>query len=342
MSEALGSLMSSLPMPEGQPILEKLTTLPSLFASAVVNTTTNEAGDYLLDPHRFRAALEPASAGDLELILPMLLGQRAGESEEGVPQKWSLAKNTVRNQAIAMALLESTNAGLRATALHALGKHVDDASLYLKAISDSNVWVRAEAIKQFVLTQPGRARLEEVIGPLLADTNPPIASAAVLSLLEPEIAKAAGVSGGLNSFEFGATRFDRTYDMDIEQDMPLSTLETKPAYLTYAKTRLTQSKSSGDQLLLLLLAQHADFSALEDWIAKHPPSTREGDVDTVVLTAISLSHDNKFIPYLSALAQVNKNQYYLRTLLRALKGMTGSERRQLRLDINKQMRTSTN
>jgi hypothetical protein len=32
----------------------------------------------------------------------------------------------------------------------------------------------------------------------------------------------------------------------------------------------------------------------------------------------------------------------LRTLLRALKGMSGPEVRQLRLDINKQMRSSVN
>jgi HEAT repeat protein len=302
--DVMGALLSRLPMPEGRPILEKLTAVPLLYASTVTMVSNTEAGDFLLEPSRFRAALEPASAAELEKILPLLLGSAShGSAETGSQPKWSLSKKTAQNTAIAAALLESTNAGLRAAGLHAQG------SGFLKALGDGNEWVRAEAVKQFALSRPGRERLETVLGPLLADTNPPVAAACALALLDPDIAKAAGVADGLESFEFGSAQIQRTYYSENENDRPLSTLETKPAYLAVAKARMAHSKSSTDQLLLLLLAQHGDYDGLADWIDRHPPSNKEGDFDSVVMTAIGLSRDAKFLPYISGLVKVNKIEY---------------------------------
>ena len=347
----LGALLSNLPMPDGKPILEKVMAIPSIFAITVTAVSDSDAGDFLLQPARFRAALERASAADLETIFPVLLGQSQEsralimEPADAQLQKWSLSISGAQNEAIARALLDSTNASLRALGLHTLGRsrNPSNPSIFLKALSDSNAWVRAEAVKRFAMTAPSRARLEEVLGPLLADTNAPVASACVLALVEPDIATDAGLAGNLDLFEFDAIQSARSiYYSENDSERPLTILETKPAYLAVAKARVAQSKSAEGQLLVLLLAQHGDFSALENWIAKHPASNREGDFDSPILTAIGLSRDAKFLPYISSLVKVTKSQAYLRALLRPLKGMTGPEVRQLRLDINKQMRTSIN
>ena len=60
-----------------------------------------------------------------------------------------------------------------------------------------------------------------------------------------------------------------------------------------------------------------------------------------LLTAIALVQNPKYIPLLRSLMDATRNDNELRKVLRALKGMTGPEARQLRVDVNKRMRTTT-
>jgi hypothetical protein len=61
----------------------------------------------------------------------------------------------------------------------------------------------------------------------------------------------------------------------------------------------------------------------------------------VALTAIALTGDTKYVPTLRAMLEGTKGEWELRAILRALRGMSGPEVRQLRLEINKQMRKAT-
>jgi len=56
------------------------------------------------------------------------------------------------------------------------------------------------------------------------------------------------------------------------------------------------------------------------------------------LAGIALSRDSKYIPTLRQIMGKADGEWELRKVLQALKGMTGPEARQLRLDINKRIR----
>jgi len=60
-----------------------------------------------------------------------------------------------------------------------------------------------------------------------------------------------------------------------------------------------------------------------------------------LLAGIALSRDTKYIPYLRRLMDRTQQDWDLRKILRALKGMSGPEARQLRVDVNKRMRTAS-
>jgi hypothetical protein len=58
------------------------------------------------------------------------------------------------------------------------------------------------------------------------------------------------------------------------------------------------------------------------------------------LTAIGLSHDTKYLPAIKRMLDMAKEEQDFRRLLQSLKGMTGPDARELRLEINKRMRQS--
>ena len=53
---------------------------------------------------------------------------------------------------------------------------------------------------------------------------------------------------------------------------------------------------------------------------------------------VELSRDPKYLPYLKKLAASAKDEQEFRRLLQAVKGMPGTDARELRLQINKRMR----
>ena len=59
-----------------------------------------------------------------------------------------------------------------------------------------------------------------------------------------------------------------------------------------------------------------------------------------LLTAIALAQDPKHIPLLRSLMDATRNSFELQKLLRAIKGLTGPEARELRVELNKRMRTA--
>jgi len=92
----------------------------------------------------------------------------------------------------------------------------------------------------------------------------------------------------------------------------------------------------------LITAQHGEFDALDKTIELNPKPFNRGASATLepLLAAISLSKDAKYIPFIREASQGMKDEDSLRTLLRAVKSMSGPEARQIRLDINKQIRSS--
>ena len=88
---------------------------------------------------------------------------------------------------------------------------------------------------------------------------------------------------------------------------------------------------------VLLLAQYGDFTGLDRFVGSAAPES-QSESEGVVLTAIGLSRDPKYLPYVKKLVASAKDEQEFRRLLQALKGMTGADARELRVEINKRMR----
>ena len=69
-------ILARLPWPEGKPVLDKLCGSPILFAIAAqrIGRAAPAAADYLLEPARFKSAVEPASGESLKIALEELTG----------------------------------------------------------------------------------------------------------------------------------------------------------------------------------------------------------------------------------------------------------------------------
>jgi hypothetical protein len=68
----------------------------------------------------------------------------------------------------------------------------------------------------------------------------------------------------------------------------------------------------------------------------------QGKLDNAILAGIALSHDARYLPALRQMAAAGSDSSELRKILQSLQGMSGPDARQLRLDINKKLRTVNN
>lgn len=339
---AMGLVMAKLPWPEGRPVLDKLSGSPLSFAMAVRESAraAPAVADYLLEPSRFKSAVERADGQVLSDTLELLAGYVYDDH-----QTWSLWAETDRTKSVALALIESTNAAWRAAAVFSLGLRADakdGEAMFEKALADPDIWVRGAATRAVARNTKDRTTLEERLGSLLVDTNLHVAATAALVMLEPEIRQAADLEDVLNHFEYEGIRGGRTRTSSRSDERPLTTLESKPAFLQPARERLTATNAEESVAFALLLAQYGEFDGVDRLVTQLVAldSGKGSSFTDALLTGIALSRDPKYLPALRQIAAARRDEWELRKVLQALKGMTGSDARQLRLEINKRMRNA--
>lgn len=344
-SPAVGLILAKLPWPEGQVVLEKFCSAPSLFALASVECGRASApvAAFLREPARFRASIERATGEELKGMLQQLLGGSAyvyGAQR----QVWSLLGAAEQTRPQVLALLESTNAAWRAAALYAMGRWgaFADAAAIDKAMQDTNGWVRGAAVQATARSLKDRPALEARLGPLLADEHAYPRRVAALALLEPEIRQTAGLQWQLDLFRYDDLQTGRSEGYSPNDTRPLTPLDTKPAYLESARKWLKSTNAEAVTPFALLLAQHGERAGLERLIEIRSELSEEKSqaLPDSLLTAIALAQDPKYIPLLRGLMDTTRNAYELQKLLRAIKGLTGPEARELRVELNKRMRTA--
>jgi HEAT repeat protein len=334
-SAALAAIMPRLPWPDGKPTVERFCQSPAVFLRMIDHSTNAARGmhDYLFEPARFRAAVEPATPEELETTLPQWLGsgQQHASPLSGAPGK----------EALLTALLDATNAAWRASAVYVIGSREDDKGLpqLQRALKDTNGWVRAAAIPGLARTAKDRAILEQRLGPLLADPDKNVAAKAAIGLLEPETRAAAGLDYSFEFFQFEKIHAWPNYRSPSGEQRPLTPLAGNPAFLEQARRRVTESTPPEAALPALLLAQYGDYSGLDHLL---PSVVRENEeqseVGSVLLAAVAMSRDSKYVPHLKQITASSKGRPDFNRLLQALKGMSGPEARELRLEINRRMR----
>jgi thioredoxin 1 len=346
-SAVMAALIPRLKLPEANPVLERMTRTPLLYAMAASKgeKITPAIADYLLDPVRVRGVVEKTSPDELSAVITALFGtDDYGQTGRGT---WSLLTGTERSRTIGRALFESTNPVWRAVACFALGRKADAktaAPILEKGLHDPNSWVRSAAIQGLGKSLTDRAQLEQRLGPLLEETNRHVAAIASVALLDPDLRQASTLGNYLDFFVYEKIQiYGRTSYISSGEERPLNVIEARPPFLEAARRWMLKADEEHLAPFSLLLAQYGDFSGLERMITIHPgkKSRAEHESSQAVLAGITLSQDKKFLPYVRELMAAMSNEYELRNLLKAVKGMSGPEARQLRLDINKQMRKSS-
>jgi len=342
-SPALGLILAKLPFPEGKAVLEKLCATPSLFVLASVESerATSAVAQFLREPARFRQVIGRATGEELKGMLTQMLG--SGVTVIGTQRKtWSLLSPAEQTRPLVLALLESTNSIWRSASLYAMGRWgaFADPHLLAKGMQDTNGWVRGTAAQAMARTLKVRSDLEARLGPLLADEHPYPRRVAALALLEPEIRQSAGLQFQLDHFRYDDIQAGRGEAYSVNDSRPLAPLETKPAYLESARKWLKSTNAEAVAPFALLLAQHGEWEGL-DRLIEIRGDLAEDKMQVLpdsLLTAIALAQDPKYIPMLRGLMDATRNDYELQKVLRAIKGLTGPEARQLRVDLNKRMR----
>ena len=344
-SPALGLILAKLPWPEGKPVIEKFCATPSLFALATVESEKASApvAEFLREPARFRATVERAADDDLKGMLQQLLGGSSGVY--GAQRKtWSLLGEPEKAKPIITALLESTNAAWRGAAIYAMSRWPDgaDTNVLDRALQETNGWVRGTAAQALARTLKDRPALEAKLGPLLADEHGYPRRVAALALLEPEIRATAGLQFQFDYFRYEEMQTGRSEGYSVTEARPLTPLETKPAYLESARKWLKATNAEVITPFALLLAQHGELDGVERLIEIRGElsESKTMALPDPLLTAIALTQNPKYLPLLRGLMEATRNDYELRKVLRALKGMSGVEARQLRVEVNKRMRTA--
>jgi HEAT repeat protein len=334
-SPALAAIMPRLPWPAGQAVVQRFCAEPALFLRMLNFVGEKPAGlaDFLFDPARFRAAVEPASQEELESALPQLLQARQA--------RWSLLSATPRVEALVAALLEATNAAWRAAAVYCVGQRDDAGALSAleRALKDPNPWVRATAAAGLASAMKDRPVLEQRLGPLVADPDKRVAQRAAAGLLEPETRALAGLDW------FGQFEFEKIHVWSFtgtDEQRPLNMLEGNPPFLGQVRQRLGGAAPDDAALDALLLAQYGDFSGLDRLLAgSQSDAQKQDEFGGPVLAAVALSKDAKYLPWLRKLAATAKDDSDFRKVLQGLRGMAGAEARQLRLDINRRARAAS-
>jgi HEAT repeat protein/thiol-disulfide isomerase/thioredoxin len=336
---ALAAILPRLPWPDSQSqsVIERFCSSPGAFLRMLAYVPKAAPGlrEFVYEPARFKAAVEPASIEELTEGLPRLLTQNQ--------YQWSLVSSSPQVDAIASALLDSTNPVWRAAAVYSLGSKPDKntTSSFERAAGDSNSWVRAAAVLGLARTTKDRPTLETRLGPFLADPGKNVFEKAALALLEPETRMAAGLDYSYDHFEFDKIHvWGGSFGMSSDQ-RPLAALDAKPPFLEEVRKRLASAPNDELWLPALLLAQYGDFTGLDRFL-QSPDSQdqKHNEFENVLPTMIALSRDAKYVPHLKTMVAAAKDESEYRRLLQAIKGMPGAEARELRLEINKRMRQS--
>ena len=180
------------------------------------------------------------------------------------------------------------------------------------------------------------------LGPLVADSDWRVSTTAAVALLEPQVRWAAGMEGSLKYFRYGEATGGRDDTPLQSYERPLLPLADTPAFLPTANSRLAAAGDEALAALALLLAQYGQFEGLDRLAARRAELESEQGfgVATVLVTGVALSRDPKYVPVLRQMAAERKDIESLREILKGLRGMEGPEARQLRLEINKRMRTA--
>lgn len=316
----------------GEMFVTQLEERPVLYVQAMCAVGQVEASlaARLSSPERFLTVFGRAPEKDQKRMIQTMVSSKAWS-------RWQRAAPS-----FAPTLAASPNSLMRSVAVNALGDSgTNYLELILSAAKDTNAWVRLAALRSLARVTDKPDQMEARLAPMLSDPDLRVARLAAVGLLEPEVRNAVGRSSWLNDFEFeGVGGMSRSYSYSSESERPLMRLESKPPWLEEARKQFAREPGDNNAPFAVLLAQFGEFEALDQLIGlwrKTEARDRTGMMASIT-TGIALSRDAKYVGVLRQMVESTDNSWEWRQVLQGLRGMTGSEARQLRVEVNRRIR----
>jgi HEAT repeat protein len=320
-------LMTRLAWPGGEAVLAALETRPLLYARALTAVPPPRADVQarLFDPERLRHALGPVSQEEAPPVVQVLLNRENAYTRPRMLPEPALA-----------ALAPSTNPTWRAFSIYGQAQNQPGTNLavFIEALASTNDWVRIAGVQALALHSSGRDQLETWLGPLLLHSNREVAMIAAVGLLEPEVRQSAGLQARLLRFNFPGVADEAIELSTSNTEGPLAPLKQQPAFLDAIQANLRTPATEDTCLQALLLAQYGRREGIDHCIAQ---ATAGLGLDAI-LTAIALTPEARYLGFVRDRADQTHDPLELLRLLRTVNRMTGTEVRQLRLEINRRLR----
>lgn len=325
------SLMQRLTWPGGRPVVEAFESASVLYALALTSEPPPAEGirKHLADPERLRSALGPTSQEDAPRVVEILLNK---QNTYGAPRP-------LPNDVLG-ALVQSTNPLWRAFSIHsqALYPQGTNLAVFIDALRDPDVSVRLAGVQGLGLGSLGRDQLETLLAPMLVHSNRDLAMTAAVALLEPEVRRSAELQEHLRMFRFPGITHD-TYRMtQPATDLPMIPLDRRPAFLDAVVAQLRIPVDEETVINAVLLAQYGRRDGIDHCLAHPVEGHEENSEFDPLLTGIALLRDPRDVEQVRKWAKRTRNVPDLQKFLRAVKGLSGAEVRQLRLELNRRLR----
>jgi HEAT repeat protein len=333
-------VLKRLPWPEGKTLLEKACGRPFLHRSLMASTASasKEARETIFDPARIVASLAWAEGEELERLIRELMPDSSNPGGQFIARRKDLGVPIID------ALEKSDRPVLRALAVYAADawKTPEVGARAERALKDANPWVRRAAAQTMARKTEMREVLERRLAPLLSDGSPHVVAVAAVGLLTPEVRSTASLERELSYFRYEKISVWRGVSYGSSSRSPRQ-FEGRPPFLDTVRDLLAATKkgSESEETLIgplaLLLAQYGDESGL-DRLVERWSSGDTSDIPDVIIAGIMLSGDVKYLSVLRKAAEKAEQEYKVREVLKAVRGMRGPEAREFRREINKRLR----
>ncbi|MCP4346952.1 MAG: thioredoxin fold domain-containing protein [Desulfobacterales bacterium] len=334
---SLRLVLSRLPWPESETLIRNLVKTPDLYAvlAAVMDKADPGLIDYVLNEKYLLENLKHIEKENLALFIYALLSPSGSRAA-------SLMSRTDKAAQLSLSLMNASDPLLKSIGTNANSERETVATgQFTQLLKNKNPWVRRSALMALIKRVDDPEKLEIIIGPMLSDEMPEVAKAAIIGLLAQDIRQSANFHDILPRYKYEDIEISSDSDMYLEEtERPLLIIGRKPAFLEQAWKLFESNDQSKEKeliapLTLVLMAQYGEFRALDTALRDWEPDSLE---ESEIFTAIELSRDVKYIPWLKKYADQETDMYKLRKILGVIRQMSGKEARSFRIYLNKRLR----
>ena len=327
-------MLFRLPWPESKEIVHTLCSTPGMYVR-LISTLTQRGGqiqEFLLESHRFVAALEDAGTGTAIDVMNVFL-------DENYNQAVYLGSDTLENRELAKEMMTSENTFLNAVGIVISKVHGNrNPKDYKKFLKSKDPEVQREAIVATAQCFSDLNARAKALSYLIENptTSEKVNTTLLAVLLNQDISDYTGIYAYLGKFQYGefSVRNSQNY---IDHPRPPQRIEKKPQYYKTVVKNFRFAEDSERCMLVLFQAQYGDFSPL-DAALENPELVQSDFFQKTFYAGIWLSQNDKYLKFIEQYANRAQTGHEIQEALTPFMAFTSKEARELRKRLNRRIR----